>query len=280
MFGGPLLSLDLWAGYCCCLASDEDKNARQAFRFLNDVGVRILWKTGKTGGSRRLSSPKQFLSSFFGASNNENNDDKSVGSSNSSQRQDVPANKDDCLASLHVQDNADSGEPELYINPFPKQSITYKLNIALRRIDRVQMEDNDIVLLARPPKQSPSSSRGSAATKTPPPAKELLRFCILQNESLIPCSDEQRNLTFHHCSVLIEWERQRRRSLGLDQFDDLEEEDQPNFLTARAQKAAHFAKRELELQQTKRDREKRKQELLQASGGGMKYTALAMANSN
>jgi len=47
-------------------------------------------------------------------------------------------------------------------------------------------------------------------------------------------------------------------------------------LRGKAQKAAHFAKRELELQTMKREREKRKSKYLEASGG-LKYTALAMA---
>jgi hypothetical protein len=52
----------------------------------------------------------------------------------------------------------------------------------------------------------------------------------------------------------------------------------------RAQKAAHFCQRELELKRKKSERETRKQKYLNMSrkhgggGGGMKYTAIAMAN--
>ena len=75
----------------------------------------------------------------------------------------------------------------------------------------------------------------------------------------------------------MEWERQRRVQNNVDELDDDDNNNNhPNFLQARAQKAAHFAKRELELQQTKRDREKRKAKLV-AESGGLKYTALAMA---
>ncbi len=87
-------------------------------------------------------------------------------------------------------------------------------------------------------------------------------------------------MVVHHLMVLSEWERQRRASLkAVDAYesDDDDEEDVPNFLTRRAQKATHFARREIELQQTKRDREKRKSKLIQETGG-LKYTALAMAN--
>ena len=90
----------------------------------------------------------------------------------------------------------------------------------------------------------------------------------------------------HHFMVIVEWERQRRADLlksdpdgyyYSDEDDEDEEENQPNFLQARAQKAAHFAQRELELQQTRKQREQRKAQLV-AESGGLKYTAMAMAN--
>jgi hypothetical protein len=82
--------------------------------------------------------------------------------------------------------------------------------------------------------------------------------------------------------VLVEWERQRRIAAGLgddggDCEDDGDEDaDRPNFLAARAHKAAHFARRELEMRETRREREKRKARLVQEAGG-LRYTALAMA---
>ena len=45
----------------------------------------------------------------------------------------------------------------------------------------------------------------------------------------------------------------------------------------RAAKAAYFAKREIELTQQRRERERRKARYLEGSGG-LKYTAIAMAN--
>lgn len=46
----------------------------------------------------------------------------------------------------------------------------------------------------------------------------------------------------------------------------------------RALKIKHFAQREIELAKKKRDRESRKARYLKESGGGLKYTAIAMAN--
>jgi hypothetical protein len=70
---------------------------------------------------------------------------------------------------------------------------------------------------------------------------------------------------------MIEWDGRRQAAIP---EEDREIED-PGM--NRAQKAAHFAKREIELQQTKRDREKRKAKLVKETGG-LKYTAIAMAN--
>mmetsp|Transcript_8321 Transcript_8321/g.12371 ORF Transcript_8321/g.12371 Transcript_8321/m.12371 type:complete len:222 (-) Transcript_8321:193-858(-) len=50
-----------------------------------------------------------------------------------------------------------------------------------------------------------------------------------------------------------------------------------NILKARAQRAAHFAKQEIEMKQRKREREARKAKYVK-DAGGLKYTALAMAN--
>jgi len=55
------------------------------------------------------------------------------------------------------------------------------------------------------------------------------------------------------------------------------DDNDPTGLKARAKRAAHFTKREIELKQHKQEREKRKEKYLKGSGG-LKYTAIAMAN--
>ena len=70
--------------------------------------------------------------------------------------------------------------------------------------------------------------------------------------------------------ILVTWETNRlpEEEREMDATDSLN----------RAQKAAHFCQRELELKRLKGEREKRKQKYISMSGGGLKYTALAMAN--
>ena len=49
------------------------------------------------------------------------------------------------------------------------------------------------------------------------------------------------------------------------------------LLSREAQKMKHFAKREIELQKIKKERENRKAKYVKEAGG-LKYTAIAMAN--
>ena len=75
-------------------------------------------------------------------------------------------------------------------------------------------------------------------------------------------------------TLMLEWDGRRRAEIPQEE----REIDEKQGIQARAQKAAHFAKREIELQQMRRDREKRKANLVKDVGGGLKYTALAMAS--
>jgi hypothetical protein len=258
-------------------------------------GTRIVWKTG-TNATTATAPPAAsqqpsgggFLSSLFQGVGS-----FSLGNSSSAGQQ--------VGATLTVRDDA-NGDPELFVDPHPSENdndsdgsssgdvesasgaqlpgiasseeggssavapapVGYKLSVRIRRVDRVTLQEDsgDVVLLAR--KVDPSQ-----------PAKALLRFSLPASAGT---TDERRNLLVHHLAVLVEWERQRRIASGEAGGDDDEDgDDQPNFLRARAQKAAHFARRELELQQTRRERERRKAQLVQESGG-LKYTALAMAS--
>lgn len=182
--------------------------------------------------------------------------------------------------------------------------------VKLRRIDKVLLEGDQVVL--RSSKALSTSGTPTAAAGAHPRfgAKELIRFTILQDQQqqsvasqysddtntsaaaaaapdMLPVPVDSRNLLVHHFMVLTEWERQRRAALVKSNPEAFETDDddnddttnngrRTNFLTAQAQKMAHFAQREIELQRTKKDRDKRKAQLLQQAGG-LKYTALAMA---
>lgn len=250
---GPLFQLELYGLVCPCIQKEEHRNAIQAVKFLR--GRRIQWNrsSGNNGGFS--------LGKLFRSSSN------------------IGENKNGC-AKIKIRDNED-GHPSLIVDStavLEEPTIvngsetvdetipaapSIQLSIKLGRIDKVVLENsNELVLLAKP-------------VPTNPKPKELLRFLVLDGDSNLPAKDEIRNLCQHHLAVLVEWERQRRYELD-DLYDEEDDEgNQPNFLQARANKAAHFAKREVEMQQTRREREQRKAKF---SSVGLKYTALAMAN--
>lgn len=247
---GPLFYLQWFGRLCPCLEKDEDTNARHAVRALQRHGIE--WK------QPQRSSPKSLLRIFTGG--------------DSDAPTAVPAlliiidNEDNDVALLIDPDAAippGAARNTPASNTQKNSSVGYKLNIAIRRVDKVTLDNNnDIVLFAKP--HAPNAA-----------PKELLRFVFVNADDHLPLPDSERNTLVHHLSVIVEWERQRRFGLGYE--DEIDEADMPNFLTARAQKAAHFAKRELELSKTKQQRDQRKAELVQQSGG-LKYTALAMAS--
>ena len=284
---GPIFQLQVLGTLCPCLEKSENKNARLAVTAINKACRRVQWQSATGSGGK-----KGFLGGLFATSTSSN------GSSSST---DGP-----CLAKIVLRDSGADGQPELFVDPIQntdpadgqqqkRQSSGYKLNIKLRRVDKVTLDEvtGQIVLTA---KKVGGIGRDAAV------AKELLRFTLLQqndnnnsnHESAaasqldataapIPVTSDVRNTIVHHLMVVSEWERQRRAELqrtdpdGYYSDEEEDEENQPNFLQARAQKAAHFAKREVEMQRVKKERDKRKAELV-AESGGLKYTAIAMAN--
>lgn len=207
----------------------------------------------------------------------------------------------------------DHGQPELCIipiSPAPEEEPTghdgshvgnqrggtSSLSIRLGRMDRVTLEGNEIILMSRRLQNGPAKElvrmAAVAATASGPTGvddgglREGTAVSTTTTNTTMFVPDDVRNLLVHHMAVLIEWERQRRIRDPESSLDDDDEDDEygssstlsgGNFLRIGAQKAKHFAQREFELQNTKREREKRKAQLV-AEAGGLKYTALAMAN--
>lgn len=254
MLGGPLLSLSLWGQVLPCLEKEEDCQARQALVYIHQHSNSIEWDTQQpSDGSLGFS----FSNLFGGSSKNSS----SHGSSSS-----LTASSDSGVRSrLRVRDGEMHPEIVIEVPSLPDESGNPSLQetIPLGRVDRVTSdpETGRITLFAK------------KWEKDSPP-KVLLNMMVWKaNDDNVALPDTERNLLVHHWLVLVEWERQRRSALG-DDFDEAEEGG--NFLQTRARKAKHFAAREVELQQTKRSREARKAELI--GKGGMKYTAIAMAN--
>jgi hypothetical protein len=153
--------------------------------------------------------------------------------------------KDDAVEAKLKWADTDGG-PELHIKP---ASASYSKTIPLKQLDRVLLKDDSFLVL-----QS-EKERGTY--------QDLATLEVVVGDA---------NEVKEAITQMIEWDGRRRAAIP----DDERELDEEQGIKARAQKAAHFAKREIELQQQRRDREKRKAALVKDTGG-LKYTALAMA---
>jgi hypothetical protein len=306
---GVLFQLQLRGLLCPCLQRNgEDSNARQAVTTLNrscrHVQVHAT-KQASASSSSSSSGSIGFLGNLFSSSGSSSN--SASGASSLSSRDQHPP----YLAKLVLRDSTVDGQPEIVIDGLDRnrqndlsEKCALSRTIKLRRIDKVVLEGDEIVFK--------SKSVAASSSKSHRPSQELLRFVVLQQPlandddddianddttpSVLPVTADTRNLLVHHFMVLTEWERQRRAALvksdpdsynvDNDSEDDDDDDDDgnvsgsrggTNFITARAQKMADYAQREIELQRTKAKREQRKAQLLKEAGG-LKYTAMAMAN--
>lgn len=238
-----------WRGKICpCLEKSEDAAAREALAFLSGTEVKWLRK-GRDKGVGGL------VSSWF----------------QSAKKGTIPtADVVDSKLQWIDKDYGDGG-PELQIKPKPmqqtinestgeislqKQSSGYIKTIKLKDLDNVVLQDETLVVL-----QTDNSSGGSSS----PSMKDLASMHV---------STDKAVRVKEAFTLMLEWDGRRRAEIPQEE----REIDEKQGIQARAQKAAHFAKREIELQQMRRDREKRKANLVKDVGGGLKYTALAMAS--
>jgi hypothetical protein len=165
--------------------------------------------------------------------------------------------------------DAEQGQPLLQIVPKPQensppsttgglqQSAGYIKTISLNEIQTVDHKGDNIIAL-----------RTTVGGKS----KTLFQFQVCSDNN---DNDDNVEHVQNALQILITWETNRipeeEREMHTTTTDSLN----------RAQKAAHFCQRELELKRLKNEREKRKAKyigMMAKTGGGLKYTALAMAN--
>lgn len=251
---GPILKLKLGLFLFCC-EKDEDKNARAALHELNQIGSRIDWHTGPS----KVQQASGFVKNLFSRGGQEHTDTKPP---TPSQMRVVDTTSDTVNEGLPF--------PELQVKPLPKgagdedggkglgglmsqNSVGYEVNCPLHRIVSVdKIEPTMLVIVAK----------DIHSTDDKRPNKEAARISFR--------SSDDRDAVYLDLKVLVEWNKQRQ--------PEIEEELPADGIRAKAKKAAHFAKRELEMRETKRSREQRKAKFMQGTSGGLKYTAMAMAN--
>jgi hypothetical protein len=125
---------------------------------------------------------------------------------------------------------------------------------------------------------------------------ELLRFEVRENKDDMAAADvDRRNEILEYIRIMVNWDKRRRSEIEEEdegetvQEDENEENDGVEKGTRNISvdkkilgpsgKDKHFEEREIELQNRRREREQRKARYLKESGG-LKYTAIIMANKN
>ena len=263
MVAGPIFSLRLWGLLLPCCEKDEDKSARQSLQQLNRLGERVDWHTSP----RRSSTAGGFVKSLFGG-----NPKKSSSQSHTDEKPPTPSQM---RLVDQTKDSINYGQPypELQIVPRPQEpgsqgsldpganagplgglmkqnAMSYQLDIPLHHVLRVESIEPTMLVIVT--KDVHSSNENASE-------KEAVRISFR--------SSDDRDAASLDLKVLVEWNKQRQ--------PDIEEELPAAGIRQRAQKAAHFAKREIEMREKKRDREKRKAEHMKGTTG-LKYTAMAL----
>ena len=281
----PLLTLKLLGSICPCLEKEDDGTARRAAWSLSSVHVR--WHKGENNLSENNNNSASvlmsgFVKGIFGGSSS-STDGGSGGSSDKSYE-----SIDGCT--LTIEDA--KGGPQLIMSPPPSRAIGKK-RVPLRMIKTVR--------LAAPSRSSSSSGIEVILDNN----DVVLRFDVLKsmqfseedideehNIQVEDADDVTRDDTLVQLQILVEWERRRQAhliTLGVDEpaedIDQINDNDgqsssspkRGGMIADKARKVQHFAQREIEMQKQKRDRESRKAKYVKEAGG-LKYTAIAMAN--
>jgi hypothetical protein len=255
---GPIFWLRLFGLFCKCFEKDEDSKARLSLQQLNDLGKSVDWHVGPSRAATLKKNATGFVNKLFG----------SGGAASHTDTQ--PPTK----ATLKVVDaekdsiNYGNPYPELQLVPIQKKNaeqgmlqsmMSYQLDIPLHHIQRIDTVDPTMLVIVTKDVHNVSLSEKEAQESF----KEAARISFT--------SQDDRDAAVLNLRIIVEWNRNRQ--------PDIEEDLPADGIRARAQKAAHFAKREMELRDMKRTREERKAKFV-AQGGGLKYTAMAMANQS
>jgi hypothetical protein len=174
----------------------------------------------------------------------------------------------------------------------------HRKTVPLRKITKIKSVDGNFLGMAVGG-AGPSlvSIVGAGPARVGGSQMELLRFNVLDAKGQKAESAEVREEVMDALRGLVEWDKRRQRAAGetdhdndgdrtqdgndgedgFDNDDDDPHARRPGAPRGRAAKAAYFARREFELSQQRKEREKRKARYLEG-GGGLKYTAIAMAN--
>jgi len=299
-----ILTLKLKGLFCPCLESQQDREARESVTWLQSKSSwKVQWhrpliggqastakesseKTGNKAKSVFTSFVSSFVQTVVSSTIGYNTVDARFGLVENEHGIALRIVKLSTLKAEQDEEERSTGleDEDSEVEKGPKNKRKERV-ILLRKISVVEPSSNvnGIVVFAVNESSITGSTSTAKSNAIVNKGKELIRFDLMSPSKT---DDEMANLRdefIDRISSLIEWEHKRFRKQS-SQDDDNDEttrthetdEDGEPIHRNIAQRAAHFAKREIEMAHTKMERESRKAKYMSASGG-LKYTALAMA---
>ncbi len=268
------------------MTSQEDNGAIEAINTLSSVMVIYHNNDASSGSSFVKSAGKgmgKLVSGLFGNKNvGESEDDEEGGGAGqlSSQFGDEEGHPNQVSIVDTIRGPALSIEYSDEKSAISTENKKKTRNITLKRIGEITPNDSFLT----------SSSGISIFTKKKHRNDETHELCRIDMydtatstpSNPIPIGSEEREEIISAIKLLIQWDLDRRsKNPSQDEEEDEDDEDdafaKKKGLGQRALKMKHFAEREIELSKQRKERESRKQRYMKDSGG-LKYTALAMAN--
>lgn len=279
MIIGPLTILKFKGLLCPCLEKEEDAMVRPAASSLSHVLVHWYRPTGEDSGV--MGSAMNLMSNWIGKGSEESEKPKKK-----SGRSDVGVHaflsfedsiRGPCLV-IRMKDSNEDDNDEAKEEEDQQRCTTRRW--PLKKLEKATAVEAGYFMGGR----ATAASSGIVLHKRIKSGSTVecckIDLCSQGNSSFETLADtSERDNIIDKMNLVITWNRQRHDTQEEDDDDESDDEvsGKSNMITDRAKKAAHFAKREIEMKKQKREREQKKSRYLKETGG-LKYTAVAMAN--
>ena len=254
---GPILLLKLRGQLCPCLQSNSDKAFQRTLTILKDLPIQYYKNgTSKNNGIGGL------VSGLFGGQ----------GRKNVETEREAHLEMDGKEGFLNVIDTTNGPAISISFEESQVMEGTSQIIISLKQIGSVSIASDSFLS-----SQSVSSTIVFYGNKKNKNGSliELSRIELRAASKSTMTVDCDRDEVLDNLQTLIDWNIERRKASG---ETEEEEYDQASMtLGQRAHKMKYFAEREIELQKSEKERAKRKEKYMKGTGG-LKYTAIAMAN--
>lgn len=293
---GPVSTLQIKGAICACLNSQQESETSKAITTISKLSIQYSTQNSSENNNNKTNDKRgvgKFVSNLFSnaAAAVSASDESSANGFKRGRVKVVDSMQGPVLSFEREQDSL-IGENMMVENSESNDNdndIKENLTIGLKRVGAIEantsfMTTSDAgIIIYKHLKGTKSLQSKSSSEKI-----ELIRFDIFSSDPFGDGNDnvvsaEERDDIIECLNVVVAWDRSRRKNdpNKARQEDENDDEDttnnKGNGLGQRALKAKYFIQKEIEMKKQAKDRESRKARYMKDSGG-LKYTALAMAN--